>query len=377
MQITGMILELGLQLTIFRFGESSAGYVFKSSLINYVYNPNLQMGLEEEAVFYLLQRAEAEHQLRSAFTRGSIRGWIYLEANINNNLLQLLSLTPGVNSPRVGILRHLVDSSDWLKMLTMHDPRTVFQVGNWVRVGKGKYKGDVGFVSRVENFVEVLLVPRLNPPTTIDTSKRKRTAVRSKPELFDPDTIKAVYGINPKCGPEGIYTAFGLKFESGLLLKLYNFHSISPTAEIPSYLFYLFLYSDHPLIVTLKFPKPQEWIFEEDDPVIISSSGEHATVVAVGPGHLEVGRSNGSGTMAVPWSDVRKVIKVRDFVEVTSGPLIGLGGWVDCVDEEVVNLVEKVASTTSPDMVKVYSGQSDLFISANPVDRGSKFTLIG
>src|SRR5271154_6339267 len=122
---------------------------------------------------------------------------------------------PGVNSPRVGILRHLVDSSDWLKMLTMHDPRTVFQVGNWVRVGKGKYKGDVGFVSRVENFVEVLLVPRLNPPTTIDTSKRKRTAVRSKPELFDPDTIKAVYGIDPKCGPEGIYTAFGLKFESG------------------------------------------------------------------------------------------------------------------------------------------------------------------
>src|SRR5271154_6906312 len=142
---------------------------------------------------------------------------------------------PGVNSPRVGILRHLVDSSDWLKMLTMHDPRTVFQVGNWVRVGKGKYKGDVGFVSRVENLVEVLLVPRLNPPTTIDTSKRKRTAVRSKPELFDPDTIKAVYGIDPKCGPEGIYTAFGLKFESGLLLKLYNFHSISPTAEIPSY----------------------------------------------------------------------------------------------------------------------------------------------
>jgi transcription antitermination factor NusG len=335
------------------------------------------MGLEEEAIFYLLQRAEAEHQLRSAFTGGSIRGWIYLKAHMNNNLLQLLSVTLGVNSPGLGILRHLVNFSDWLKMLTMHDPRTVFQVGNWVRVGKGKYKGDVGFVSRVENFVEVLLVPRLNPPTTIDTSKRKRTAVRSKPELFDPDTIKAVYGIDPKCGPEGIHTAFGLKFESGLLLKPYNFHSISPTTEIPSYLFYLFLYSDHPLILTSKFPKPQEWIFEEDDPVIIGSSGEHATVVAVGPGHLEVGRSNGSGTMAVPWSDVRKVIKVGDFVEVTSGPLIGLGGWVVCIDEEIVNLVEKVASTTSTDMVKIYSGQSDLFISGNPVDRGSKFTLIG
>src|SRR5271156_6344694 len=101
MQITGMILELGLQLMIFHFGESSAGYVFKSSLINYVYNPNLQMGLEEDPVLYLLQRAEAEHQLRSAFTRGSIRGWIYLEVNMSNSLIQLLRLMPGVISSRL------------------------------------------------------------------------------------------------------------------------------------------------------------------------------------------------------------------------------------------------------------------------------------
>jgi hypothetical protein len=99
---------------------------------NYVYNPNLQMGLEEEAIFYLLQRAEAEHQLRSAFTRGSIRGWIYLEANMNNILLALLRMTPGVISSRQGVQRNLVEFSDWLKMLTMHDPRTVFQAGSWV-----------------------------------------------------------------------------------------------------------------------------------------------------------------------------------------------------------------------------------------------------
>ena len=55
------------------------------------------MGLEEEAVFYLLQRAEQEHQLQSVFTHGSIQGWIYLEVTMNNNLLQLLKLTPGVS----------------------------------------------------------------------------------------------------------------------------------------------------------------------------------------------------------------------------------------------------------------------------------------
>src|SRR5271156_5326521 len=152
----------------------------------------LQIGLEEEAIFYLLQRAEAEHQLQSAFTRGSIQGWIYLEANMNNILLELLRMTPGVISSRQGVQRNLVEFSDWLKMLAMHDPRTVFQAGSWVRVTKGKYKGDVGFICQVESFVEVLLVPRLNPPATIDTSKRKRTALRSKPELFDPNTIDVV-----------------------------------------------------------------------------------------------------------------------------------------------------------------------------------------
>src|SRR5271155_4605134 len=158
---------------------------------------------------------------------------------------------------------------------------------------------------------------------------------------------------------------------------IYDFHSVSLTADIPSYFFSLFLFSDHPLILTSKFPKPQEWIFEEGDPVIIRLSGEHVTVAAVEPGHLEVCRSNGSGIMAVPWSDVRKVIKVGDFIEVMSDSLIGVAGWVDCIDKEVVNILEKVASTTSMDMVKVSSSRSDLFISANSVDRGSKFTSIG
>jgi hypothetical protein len=338
----------------------------------------LQMGLEEEAVFYLLQRAEEEHHLRSAFTRGSIRGWIYLEANFNNSLLQLLRLTPGVISSRHGVLRHPIDSSDWVKMLTMHDPRGLVQVGNWVQVGKGKYKGDVGFVVRVESFVKILLVPRLNPPTSIDTLKRKRTAVRSKPELVDPDTIKKVFAVDPRLGPEEeAFTALGLEFHHGLLLKAYDFHSVTPISIIPSSLFRLFLFSGHPHVLSSEFPKPQEWIFEEGEPVIIRSSGELATVAAIEPGHLEVCRSNGSGNMAIPWSDVRKAFQVGDFVQVTSGSLIGVAGWVDCVDEEVVSLVEKVAGAPSSDTVKVYFGESNLFTPANSVYSDLKFTLIG
>jgi hypothetical protein len=79
------------------------------SLRNYVYNQIPQLGLEEEAVFYLLQRAETEHELRSAFTRGSIWGWIYLETTMNTSLLDLLKHTPGVISSRQGVLRGLFD----------------------------------------------------------------------------------------------------------------------------------------------------------------------------------------------------------------------------------------------------------------------------
>ena len=277
---------------------------------------------------------------------------------MNNSLLNLLKLTPGVISSRQGVQRGLIDPNDWLKMLTMHDLRTVFQVGNWVRVGKGKYKGDVGFV--VESFVEILLVPRLSPPTSIDTLKRKQTTVRSKPALVDPVTIKKVYEVNPRLGPEEGFTALGLKFQYGLLQKAYDFHSVSPATVIPSSLFTLFLFSYHPLIRSSEFPKPKEWIFEEGDSVIVTSSGERATVSAIEPCHLEVCHSNGLGSVVVPWSNVRKAIRVGDFVEVTSGSLIGVAGWVDCVNEEVVSFVEKAAGTTSPDIVKVCFGRTDL-----------------
>ena len=44
------------------------------------------MGLEEEAVFSLLQRATNEHRIRSAFTRGSVRGSIYVESILDADI---------------------------------------------------------------------------------------------------------------------------------------------------------------------------------------------------------------------------------------------------------------------------------------------------
>ena len=107
------------------------------------------MGLEEEAIFSLLEKA-THHQIRSAFTHGSILGAIYVEANLDADMISLLNLTPGIVRNRSGVVRQLIDPCDWVKLLTMQDPVLMVKAGQWVRVLKGAYKGDLGFVTRVE-----------------------------------------------------------------------------------------------------------------------------------------------------------------------------------------------------------------------------------
>jgi hypothetical protein len=77
------------------------------------------VGLEEEAVFFLLQRATSEHRIRSAFTRGSIGGSVYVEGILDANVVSLLNLTPGIIRMRCsGVVRQIIEPSDWVKLLT-------------------------------------------------------------------------------------------------------------------------------------------------------------------------------------------------------------------------------------------------------------------
>jgi len=141
--------------------------------------------VEEEAVFFLLQKAAPQHQLRSAFERGSVRGWVYLETTMNEHMKYLLRLVPGIVHRQIGVAAEQIDFGDWTKMLTLRDSATHLEVGIWVWVCKGTYKGDVGYVSAVENWggVSVLLVPRLAPPPLPGTSLAKRKRSRTPPNL--------------------------------------------------------------------------------------------------------------------------------------------------------------------------------------------------
>jgi len=319
------------------------------------------VGLEEEAVFFLLQKATSEHRIRSVFTRGSVGGSIYVEGILDANVVSLLNLTPGIIRKRCsGVVRQIIDPSDWVKLLTMQDTKTVVKASQWVRVCKGVYKGDLGFVTDVEAWgARVLVVPRLKTPTpqAAVSLKRKRTAIRPEPRLFDPTSFSSVFQRQPKLHYNGTYTSRGLFFDHGLLRLNLDLHSISVNSTpVPSEILGLFKQSSHPSLSGSKFPRPEEWNFEEGERVTVCSSGKEATIAGVESTHLEVDLATNEGIEAVSWYNVRKVFSTGAFVSVTSGPLRGTMGWVERIADDTVYFIEykeKGNLSTSSNNIKV------------------------
>jgi ribosomal protein L24 len=225
----------------------------------------------------------------------------------------------------------------------MEDSKTAVKADQWIRVLKGFYKGDLGFVTRVEAWgAQVVVVPRLKTPTTqADTSlKRKRTAIKPEPRLFNPVTFTSEFQRQPSLRYDGCYTSRGLVFDHGLLRLNLDLHSISPnSAKISSRILELFKSSSHPAISKSDFPCPEEWIFEVGERVIVSS-GKEATIAVVKSTHLKVDLATSEGIEAVSWYNVRKLFSTGDFVSVMSGPLRGTRGWVERIVDDTVSLLE-------------------------------------
>jgi len=324
------------------------------------------VGLEEEAVMYLLQKASPEHQIRSAFTRGSVRGYIYVESIMDANMISLLNITPGIirTLKHFGVVRQKIDPSDWVKLLTMQDPLTVVKASQWIRVRSGVYKGDIGFLTRVEAWgARVLVVPRLKTPLATPqptaSLKRKRTLPKPEPRLFDPASFSSMFQRQPRLLRDGTYTSRGLFFDHGLLCLNLDLHSICINSTgVPSDILGLFRLSSHPSLIRSNFPRPEEWIFEEGERVTVLSSGKEATIAAVKSTHLEVDLATSEGIEDVSWFNVHKVFSTGAFVRVsaTSGPLRGTMGWVERIADDTVYFLEykeKGNLSKSNDNIKV------------------------
>jgi hypothetical protein len=263
-------------------------------------------------------------------------------------LKALLRLTPGVSS-RSGLRIEGIDMEDWTTMLTIRDADSDAAVGRWVRLCKGAYKADVGYVLKQENWggVTVLLVPRL-PPASEASHKRKRSSSSFPPALFNPDDHIGATRLD-----NGSYLYKGSKYEHGLLLQQYDCHSFSSTGiDLPQALFAQFYTSNHPQLRNAIYPRPGHWVFTEGEPIRVSSTGKQGIFKSGADYHAEVEYIKGEGIGSVAWLDLRKDVAIGDFVEVTSGIWHGTQGWVDHLDGDVVSVVKK-STTDRPDNVEV------------------------
>jgi len=86
-------------------------------------------------------------------------------------------------------------------------------------------------------------------------------------------------------------------------------------------MFFLFQQSNHPAILSARFPCPLEWIFNKGDQVLICSSRKLGVVTSIGAEMVKVDLTSGEGLISVTWTELCKHVIVGDFVEVLSGLL--------------------------------------------------------
>jgi hypothetical protein len=220
------------------------------------------------------------------------------------------------------------------------------EIGMWVQVRRGTYRGDVGYVLSVAaSDVHLLLIPRLARDSS--RSKRKRSRIRPALKLFDHKTHQQYYAIEPRRIHEDIYSVGNDRFEHGLIVRSYSFDSVSTrVSTIPLESFSLFRSSFHPEIISSKsaFPRPTEWYFAEGEEACVGVkrvSLWDPSPPSYKTGYISKLRDDAAeldtkeGIVIVPWMDICKVVCIGDFVEVTGGLHKEQRGWVDQVDLEV------------------------------------------
>lgn len=307
----------------------------------------LQVGIEEYAVFSLMNTAREHHQVRSAFTRGTVRGSIYIEATMNYDLIALLKITPGIIYNRQGVHRRMVDPNDYLDTLTMRNHKTDVVAGDWVVVNKGWYKGDTAFVEGTHSWgARLLLVPRLDSTPRI-SRKRKASSPRPDAILFDPETFQHLPKFTAWEDRPGRYALGSLSFEDGLLVKDFDYHSFQTgVTDIPYEHFLMFKHTRR--ISHDRMLRPREWSFHENEKILILSENKTAIVKSTHPFFAEVERGDTihdpllEHTDHIHWHNIRKDIKIGDFVRVVSGACTGEMGWVVEVKDELATIAKKL-----------------------------------
>lgn len=250
-------------------------------------------------------------RILSAFQRDSLPGMIYVEARSSLQVSQAIAGLVGV-FPSRGIT--LVPIEEMASLLQIKQKDTSVVPGNWVRIRRGKYGGDLAQVIDIaETGEEVGLkfVPRIdmNPKDEIisaDGKKRKlkntgfNSVSRPPQRFFNYEEIVKVYGRRSVAKRNQVFVFNNDTFKDGYIEKDFKLSALILDNVNPT------------LDEVMKFSQRDDGT--EDTNVDLSVIAEAAKKEAI------------------------QVLQPGDQVEVFEGEQAGVHGVVDSIANEIVTL---------------------------------------
>ena len=336
-----------------------------------------QPGREREIVFSLMRKSLdlefSNHplQILSAFERDSLPGIIYVEARSQKQVSEACNGLVGIYPSR-GVT--LVPIDEMASLLLIKKQETTVNPGNWVRIKRGKYQGDLAQVVDItENGEEVGLkfIPRidLNPKdeVIIDGKKRKKTGlavstgVRPPQRFFNYEEVIKVYGRKIVSKRNQAYIFQNDTYKDGFIEKDFKLSAIVTENVNPT------------LDEITRFARGNhegEGMENTVDLSLIAEASRKAAIAVLQPGdHVEVFEGEQAGVhgivesinldvvtvnpvgafdlegqkVQVPARSVRKRFKPGDHVKVMSGKNADESGLVVSVSGNIVTFLSDMS----------------------------------
>jgi transcription elongation factor SPT5 len=207
-------------------------------------------GTEEQTVISIMQKAvncAAKGQalkIKSAFFQPSIKGFVYVEAEKEDHaraaILGLRSL--------FHYKMKLVPIKEMVEVLTASRKSSTIKRNGWVRIKRGKYKGDLAQVvdpDESQSRALVRLVPRIDlhaitakKQGASSQLKRKRGIIAAPQRLFNADEVQSAGGTVEKkfdSQTRVYYHMFeGEKYNNGFLIKYIKIDGLQRVLVTPT-----------------------------------------------------------------------------------------------------------------------------------------------
>lgn len=310
-------------------------------------------------------------QILSAFERDSLPGIIYVEARSQKQVSEACNGLVGIYPSRTIAL---VPIDEMASLLLIKKQETTVNPGNWVRIKRGKYQGDLAQVVDItENGEEVGLkfIPRidLNPKdeVVIDGKKRKKTGlaassgVRPPQRFFNYEEVVKVYGRKMVSKRNQAYIFQNDTYKDGFIEKDFKLSAIVTENVNPT------------LDEITRFARGNhegEGMENTVDLSLIAEASRKAAIAVLQPGdHVEVFEGEQAGVhgvvesinldvvtvnpvgafdlegqkVQVPARSVRKRFKPGDHVKVMSGKNTDESGLVVSVSGNIVTFLSDMS----------------------------------